>query len=274
MATKRRKTKSRRKSRKSCKYGKLKRKVKSKSGRKRRCKKKRKRKSKRRRKRKYKIGELELSDMPNEIFANIFENSSLDDLIKLYKINNKSLREQVKKVIQLKVSNFDKANWIAGVSQSGPDEMEIEIIQMLLKLLKDGGIYDQDDILFIALVDASTDGYIEIVRMLLEYGIDPDPVNSIHNPLIYAIENGHIEIVRMLLEYGADPNSNDNYMRSALIYAIGSDFNQDIEIVRLLLDAGADPNYPNVFNHFQMIGGIELISEDIQALLLEYDATR
>ena len=105
MATKRRKTKShRRKSRKSCKYGKLKRRVKTKSGRKRRCKKKRKTKSKRRRKRKYKMKSLrELADMPNEIFANIFENSSLDDLIKLYKINNKSLREQVKKVMKLQL---------------------------------------------------------------------------------------------------------------------------------------------------------------------------
>jgi len=62
MATKRRKTKSRRRKsrRKSCKYGKLKRKVKTKSGRKRRCKKKsRKRKSRKKsRKRRFKIGEL------------------------------------------------------------------------------------------------------------------------------------------------------------------------------------------------------------------------
>ena len=66
MATKRRKTKSRRrksrrrksrrKSRKSCKYGKLKRKVKTKSGRKRRCKKKSRKKTKsRRRKRSYRF---------------------------------------------------------------------------------------------------------------------------------------------------------------------------------------------------------------------------
>ena len=57
MATKRRKTKSRRrKSRKSCKYGKLKRRVKTKSGRKRRCKKKSRKKTKsRRRKRSYRF---------------------------------------------------------------------------------------------------------------------------------------------------------------------------------------------------------------------------
>ena len=61
MATKRRrvrKTRSRRRSRKSCKHGKLKRRVKTKSGRKRRCKKSRKRRKtkSRRRKRKYRVG--------------------------------------------------------------------------------------------------------------------------------------------------------------------------------------------------------------------------
>ena len=73
MATKRRKvrkTKSHRRSRKSCKYGKLKRKVKSRSGRKRRCKKK---KSRRRKRRSYKINPIIPADWHFSDALDIFD---------------------------------------------------------------------------------------------------------------------------------------------------------------------------------------------------------
>ena len=73
MATKRRKvrkTKSHRRSRKSCKYGKLKIKVKSRSGRKRRCKKK---KSRRRKRRSYKINPIIPADWHFSDALDIFD---------------------------------------------------------------------------------------------------------------------------------------------------------------------------------------------------------
>ena len=80
MATRRMKRRTRRR---SCKNGKLKRPVRTKKGGKRRCKKS-KRKSKKSRK-SYKMRGLE--DMPNEILTGIFENSSFDDLKRLYNTN-------------------------------------------------------------------------------------------------------------------------------------------------------------------------------------------
>lgn len=81
------------------------------------------------------------------------------------------------------------------------------------------------------------------------------PVN--HHPvygpgstgLMIAAERGHLDVVRILLKYGADPNFNgsENSERSTnhpLVYAI---FNGQIPCMRELLNAGSDPNAVSAF---------------------------
>ena len=56
-----------------------------------------------------------------------------------------------------------------------------------------------------AVLGASQNGHLEIVRLLLESGADKDLTkNDGATALTIASQNGHLEVVRLLLESGAD----------------------------------------------------------------------
>ena len=89
----------------------------------------------------------------------------------------------------------------------------------------------------IPIVAASTNGHIEIVKLLLEFGAKVDLQNDNgESALIHASMNGHIEIVNLLLEHAAEVDLQDNDGDSALNCACLSGH---IEIVKLLLNQGA-----------------------------------
>jgi ankyrin repeat protein len=53
---------------------------------------------------------------------------------------------------------------------------------------------------------AALEGFIDIVKFLLEKGADVDTRNiDKETPLIDALENGHLEVVKLLLSHGANP---------------------------------------------------------------------
>ena len=56
-----------------------------------------------------------------------------------------------------------------------------------------------------------------------------------------AAENSNLEVVRLLLDKGADPNENDSLGNTALTYAISQ---EQWDMVTMLLNRGADPNAP------------------------------
>jgi ankyrin repeat protein len=92
-----------------------------------------------------------------------------------------------------------------------------------------------------ALTAAAYDGTLEIVRLLLDHGADP---NSEHGwPLQTAAAAGHEEVVKLLLEHGADVNkntTNSNFLAgTALQAAVEAG---KVEMVALLLSSGADVN--------------------------------
>jgi len=89
------------------------------------------------------------------------------------------------------------------------------------------------------LEEAAASGSLPTVRLLLEYGEDPnhrdrDGWSAIH----WAAEEGHLEIVRLLLSAGANPNAVSSYGTSSLHCAANGGH---VSIVSLLLLHGADP---------------------------------
>ncbi|KAF5534337.1 hypothetical protein FMEXI_11332 [Fusarium mexicanum] len=87
---------------------------------------------------------------------------------------------------------------------------------------------------------AAENGSVNIVGLLLEYGVDVDTPNPTNQTALQcAARNGCEEVVKFLLEKGADVNATDENDHTALHGAAGQD---NSDIVKILLDAGADPD--------------------------------
>jgi ankyrin repeat protein len=106
---------------------------------------------------------------------------------------------------------------------------------------------------------------VQTVRLLLvAEGIEVDARNNDGStPLNYML-NGYreadIEIVRMLLDAGADPNTLSGGKLSPLPSAVGMDRE---DIVDLLVERGAESTTPRVFNAYCESGTIERVREAI-----------
>lgn len=122
-------------------------------------------------------------------------------------------------------------------------------VQVLLELeehehdLNRPTLYDSSPI-----VCALTNGHIDIARLLISHGADPnfaEGPNSFEGfargrtPLFYAVNEGPVEAVRFLVEEAAvDLDHRDPEGWTPLFFAVSNGF---LDAVKLLLSAGADP---------------------------------
>ena len=84
-----------------------------------------------------------------------------------------------------------------------------------------------------ALTAAVTAGHTEIVRWLLEGGLDTNyRYGPGYTPLLAAAANGHLEIVKALLARGADPHVKSNDGKSALAIAMERNHSQVADFLR------------------------------------------
>ena len=105
---------------------------------------------------------------------------------------------------------------------------------------------------YTALILSCEKGYVDIVRVLLEAGADPNLSAGCRvTPLYHASRYGHIKIVELLLNAGADPNLATFGSRATplLTPLIRASRDGQFKIAELLLNAGADPD-------LTLIGGI------------------
>lgn len=93
------------------------------------------------------------------------------------------------------------------------------------------------------LIQAARYGNTYRVWELLYYGEDPDIINNRgETALIKASENGYIDIIKLLLNRNANPNIRNIYGATALMMASINDYT---DIVQLLLDQEAKPDIRN-----------------------------
>ncbi len=79
-------------------------------------------------------------------------------------------------------------------------------------------------------------GGTAMLRLLIELGCDVNARGVLKvSPLSKCVKDGHLEVARMLLEHGADPNQD-----RSVIYAITGNSRNCLELVKLLEQHGAD----------------------------------
>lgn len=130
---------------------------------------------------------------------------------------------------------------------------------------------DIDYWLFISAIQNDLKG----VKYHLEHGanintIDGFLYNDGKTPLIVATSNGYKLIVEYLLEQHADTNIQANNGNTALIYAIGKDY--DEYIVKKLIDAGADVNISNNNGNSPLIEAAIMSSYIVLKMLIDAGA--
>lgn len=110
----------------------------------------------------------------------------------------------------------------------------------------------------------------DIVRLLLEYKVDPN-IQSIDGTtsLMIASLRGFTNSVRLLLEHNADPNIQDNQGETALSNAASGGLT---DVVRLLLEHKATPNTQGFFRRTPLILACMGGFIDIVRLLLAHNA--
>lgn len=121
--------------------------------------------------------------------------------------------------------------------------------------------------------NAAAGGHIEIVRLLLEHGADPnlreEGIAPLGHALHMAVCNGYREIVELLLEHGAHPNVPVESSADTLSAAMR---NGDQEMVKLLASRGAARSmellgyYGDVVTAAAMLAANPKLADDPQAL--------
>lgn len=88
------------------------------------------------------------------------------------------------------------------------------------------------------LIDASNNGYIEIVKLLLINGVNIDSKNNTgETALSKSLDSFNKEMIQFLLNMGANINTQDYFGDTPVILAVRKEFHDGIEI---LIKNGAD----------------------------------
>ena len=123
-----------------------------------------------------------------------------------------------------------------GHALTAPTAARLGRLEELTALLSDGADAR------LLLRDAIENDQLEVLRALLDHGVDPGlplPTWDRRSPLHEAARLANVELAALLLDRGADPNAIDRVGRSPLYDAIT--FGRE-QTARLLLERGADPN--------------------------------
>nr|WP_064592072.1 ankyrin repeat domain-containing protein [Orientia tsutsugamushi] len=94
---------------------------------------------------------------------------------------------------------------------------------------------------------AAKKGHIDVVKYLVDHGINPNTQNDWHNTALHiSSQRCNLHIVKFLLASNANPNLQNESKNTALHYSVEKG---DIHITNLLLNHKANITIQNSFNH-------------------------
>jgi ankyrin repeat protein len=121
---------------------------------------------------------------------------------------------------------------------------------------------------FSPLMQASKVGSVEIARLLLAAGANPNLANDEgQTALIIAATHGHCDVAELLLEKGANPDMQNNDRWTALMAAVYSNHNN---IALKLIEAGATPHIQDKNYTNALLLAVDKESEEVLNALLDH----
>jgi uncharacterized protein len=128
------------------------------------------------------------------------------------------------------------------------------------------------------LCDATWDGDVEQVKVLLRLGADPNyHEDSGYSPLLLAIEQGHVELAEILLANGADVNLRGaqgtwtpliQAVETASVVATELNRRPDNRVIEMLLAHGADVHARSSHGGTALDSAREYGNHEAEAMLL------
>ena len=145
------------------------------------------------------------------------------------------------------VDKNETTNWGRTILYHAASNGYVDIVQLLLEQGVDINLFSGDRRLNIAgtaLCVAAYNDHLDVVRFLVEQGADMEkPDSNLWTPLSYASCYGHLEVARYLLEQGANRDKSDLNGFTPLHFAISNEYSEGcLDVVKLLMVYGADLN--------------------------------
>jgi hypothetical protein len=113
--------------------------------------------------------------------------------------------------------------------------------------------------------------YFELAQVLHRNGSSVEPKGNYGTTSLLSATYYDLEMVQVLLEYGVDPNAQNEYGHTPLIFASSGD-RVDTRVARLLIERGADQNIPNREGSTPLHRALEYGNIEIARLLIEHGA--
>ena len=148
-------------------------------------------------------------------------------------ITEEDLKDMLARVRSDDVASYEKQQIIGDIVATG----NLHYVKQLLEF--------QTDATDFALAVAVDYGYAELVKFLLDKGVDPN-IMCDRPLLVMASSEGHLEVVKLLLEAGADVNLGKDEDDYKALHAAAS--GGHLECVEVLIKAGANLNSTNYVN--------------------------
>ena len=139
----------------------------------------------------------------------------------------------------------------------------IEIVKLLLEKGADPNITQENSCPPLAY--AAHGGHADIMEILIAHGADPQQ----RTVMELAARGGHIEAVEVLLEHGTDINVKGTDGYTALNTAVG---HRHVELVKFLLSRGADVNATASYGRTPLFTAYRARNVKIRRILLQHGA--
>ena len=175
---------------------------------------------------------------------------------------------------------------IDGVDEDGAEPLlvtavrngDLDSVKVLLKYKADVEVQEHDlrdnwfSITRASLFWAVDFGYIDILRCLIENGVDVNSFSVDCTPLMKAVENGDKDIVTFLIDHGANVAIKDKCGYTALHRACVIYHDCSPEVLSCLIENGADVNLSTDNNRTPLMTACEYGHVNTVTILIEHGA--